>query len=71
MSNDIFNHTLPDEGHLASSQVQIQPTSSRRVRNDQKWDSLKEEIHHLYMTKDNTLHNTIRAVVDQHGFMAR
>jgi predicted secreted acid phosphatase len=45
--------------------------SSRRIRNDEKWKSLKDEIYRIYMTDDNTLQNTMNAIFEQHGFEAR
>ncbi|KAH8780621.1 hypothetical protein F5882DRAFT_500542 [Hyaloscypha sp. PMI_1271] len=53
---------------LARGQEQLK--SSRRIRNDEKWKSLKDEIYRIYMTDDNTLQNTMNAISEQHGFEA-
>jgi hypothetical protein len=54
------------------------PTSNKdalnpscRIRNDQKWNSIKEEVYRIYITEDNTLRSTMRAVSEQHAFNAR
>jgi len=45
--------------------------SSRRARNDERWDSLKEEIFEIYILKDSTLQDTKQLTEDKHGFVAR
>jgi hypothetical protein len=47
------------------------PKPSRRARNDQKWESLKDEIRLTYMTNDFTLQNTRRIIEERHAFKAR
>jgi Clr5 domain len=55
----------------ASTQAQEQLKSTRRIRNDEKWESLKAEIYQIYMTEDNTLRNTMNAIFEKYGFKAR
>lgn len=71
MSSEEVEEARGGEAPTVSVQTAEQPKSSRRIQNDQKWDSLKEEIYRLYMSEENTLQNTMRAVLEQHGFKAR
>jgi hypothetical protein len=45
--------------------------TSRRARNDQKWNSLKDVIYRIYTIDNFTLQNTKRVIEDKHGFKAR
>lgn len=45
--------------------------SSRLIKSDQKWDSVKEEIRRIYMAEDNTLPVTRNVIEVRHGFKAR
>jgi hypothetical protein len=71
MSEDRINGTLLDQAQFTSTQAQEAPKCARRVQNDQKWDSIKEEIYRIYMTEENTLQNTMSAIAGQYGFKAR
>jgi hypothetical protein len=66
-----MNKALPGSEPTASTQSAAATKCSRRVRNDQNWNSLKDEIYRIYMTEDFTLQNTMRAIVEQHSFKAR
>ncbi len=39
-------------------------------RNDQKWESLQEDIRRVYMTENNTLPKTMLMIEEQHDFKA-
>jgi hypothetical protein len=80
MSDDLMNEaqavmdrdeSMLDDAPKLPARGQEQLKSSRRIRNDEKWKSLKDEIYRIYMTEDNTLQNTMNAVFEQHGFEAR
>ena len=45
--------------------------TSRRARNDQKWNSLKDVIYRIYIIDNFTLQNTKRVIEEKHGFKAR
>jgi hypothetical protein len=73
-----------DEVHEGSTQQRmgheaVQPTvgveqssrSSRLLRNNQKWDSLKEEIRRLYVLEGENLATTMGVIEKTHGFNAR
>jgi hypothetical protein len=45
--------------------------TSLRARNDQKWNTLKDEIYRIYIIDDFTLRNTKRAIEERHSFKAR
>jgi len=40
-------------------------------RNDQNWESRKEEIQKLYMTENHTLLKTMKILEERHGFKRR
>jgi hypothetical protein len=80
MSDDLMNdaradvdrdESILDDAPNLPARGQEQLKSSRRIRNDEKWKSLKDEIYRIYMTGDNTLQNTMNAIFEQHGFEAR
>jgi hypothetical protein len=80
MSDDLMNETqavmgrdesMLDDAPKLPARGQEQLKSSRRIRNDEKWKSLKDEIYRIYMTEDNTLQNTMNAISEKHGFEAR
>jgi hypothetical protein len=72
MSIDIVNEALLGaEEVTASTQPGPVTKPSRRARNDQKWNSLKDEIYRIYMIDDFTLRNTKRVLEERHGFKAR
>jgi hypothetical protein len=41
-----------------------------RIGND-KWDSIKEEIHQIYIDQDNTLSTTMRTIEERYALKAR
>jgi len=45
--------------------------SSRLIKNDQKWEPLKEKIRRIYMVEDKTLPVTMNKIELEHGFKAR
>jgi len=64
MSDDLMNETqavmgrdesMLDDAPKLPARGQEHLKSSRRIRNDEKWKSLKDEIYRIYMTEDNTL----------------
>jgi len=66
------SESLPNRKESATSNhLDPDPKSFRRARNDEKWDSLKEEIYYIYMTNNSTLQNTKRVIEEKHGFKAR
>ncbi|KAH8771518.1 hypothetical protein BGZ57DRAFT_433840 [Hyaloscypha finlandica] len=65
-----MDEVLPGSEKATSSTSGPVTRPSRRARNDQKWDSLQDEIRHIYMTDDFTLQNTKRVIEDKHGFKA-
>jgi hypothetical protein len=40
------------------------------LRNDQKWESLREEIHTIYMIQMTPLPKTMLLIEERHGFKA-
>lgn len=56
---------------VASNACASVAKSSRRARNDDRWDSLKGEIFDVYMVRDCTLLNTKQMIEDKHDFVAR
>ncbi|TVY25108.1 hypothetical protein LHYA1_G005969 [Lachnellula hyalina] len=44
--------------------------SSRLIKNDQKWEPLKEKIRRIYMVEDKTLPVTMNKIELEHGFKA-
>jgi hypothetical protein len=71
MSDDMMSEVLGNQNPTASTESDSIAKSSRRARNDQKWDSLKDEIYSIYMTENSTLQNTKTAIEEQRGFKAR
>jgi hypothetical protein len=71
MSDDTMSEVLGNQNPTASTESDFVAKPSRRARNDQKWDSLKDEIYSIYITENSTLHNTKRAIEEQRGFKAR
>jgi hypothetical protein len=60
------------EQERPASVVSEQPSkSSRLTRNDQKWGSLKDEIHRIYKVEGETLATTMRMIEESYGFKAR
>jgi hypothetical protein len=61
---------------LAESQDEGQTVSRgpgkgpRLSRNDQKWETLREDIRRIYMTANNTLPNTMLMIEETHSFKA-
>lgn len=43
----------------------------RKSKNGEKWNTLKEEIHRLYVLEKNTLPTTVEIIEKNHGFKAR
>jgi hypothetical protein len=66
-----MDEALPGSEKATSSTSSPVTRPSRRARNDQKWDSLQDEISHIYITDDFTLQNTKRVIEEKHGFKAR
>jgi hypothetical protein len=68
---------MAGEGKPGPSQVQPSikierpSNSSRLTKNNQKWDSLKDEIRRFYMTEDKPLPITMDIIKQKHGFTAR
>jgi len=54
-----------DETHPQASQK-----GSVLSRNDQKWESLKQDIHKVYMSENNTLTQTMIRIEERFGFKA-
>ncbi|TVY33465.1 hypothetical protein LOCC1_G007635 [Lachnellula occidentalis] len=50
--------------------TEVPAKSSRLIKNDQKWNSLKEEIRRIYMAEDKTLPVTMNTIEVKHGFKA-
>jgi hypothetical protein len=72
MSYNMINEAAPSQDECAALNPSTAVTkSSRRARNDDRWDSLKEEIYQVYMAKDSTLQNTKQLAEERHGFVAR
>ena len=71
MSNDFTDVVTPEEQILGSSRVRASGKASRLIRNNQKWDSLKDRIYGIYMSEDFTLHDTMRAIEERYGLKAR
>lgn len=71
----MFENTMSDgilSQELApSTGIEQPPESSRLIKNDQRWDSLKDEIYQSYIADDNTLPVTMRTFEHTHGFAAR
>jgi Clr5 domain len=42
----------------------------RLSRNDEKWESLRYEVHELYMIENNSLPTTMLLIEKKHGFKA-
>ncbi|KAE9378333.1 hypothetical protein N431DRAFT_399930, partial [Stipitochalara longipes BDJ] len=73
MSHDISQDISPSgTGQEEPTALTSGPVTkpSRRARNDQKWESLKDEIRHIYMTNDFTLQNTKKVIEERHAFKA-
>jgi hypothetical protein len=74
MFPDILQDEIPGgtgpEKHTALTPDPV-PKPSRRARNDQKWELLKDEIRCTYMTNDFTLQNTRIVIEERHAFKAR
>ncbi|PMD60667.1 uncharacterized protein K444DRAFT_387287, partial [Hyaloscypha bicolor E] len=64
------DESMLDDAPKLPARGQEQLKSSRRIRNDEKWKSLKDEIYRIYMIEDNTLQNTMSTIFEQHGFEA-
>lgn len=47
------------------------PTRSRRTENRQKWASIKQEVHQLYVLEAKTLQATITIIQQRHSFTSR
>ncbi|KAN0121948.1 hypothetical protein V8E51_000274 [Hyaloscypha variabilis] len=71
MSRNMTNKAVTSQSQsVASSPFTPVARSSRRARNDERWDSLKEEIFEIYILKDSTLQDTKQLTEDRHGFVA-
>jgi len=51
-------------------QPQHPPKISVLDRNNQRWESLKEEIRRTYIAEDNTLPTTMKTIELEHSFTA-
>ena len=71
MSNGLIDIVLPDRKMLGSTRAQAPAKTSRLIRNNQKWDSLKDRIYHIYMAEDCTLPDTMLAIAERYGLKAR
>jgi hypothetical protein len=75
-----FNHALRIswpvmEFNLSGQMHSMAPPQKPRKglvlsRNDQKWESLKDEIQRVYMKENNTLPRTMLQIEQTHGFKA-
>ncbi|KAE9382026.1 hypothetical protein N431DRAFT_322170, partial [Stipitochalara longipes BDJ] len=71
MSHNKTSEAVPSQDKSAALNFSVPvANSSRRTRNDDRWDSLKEEIYDVYMVKDSTLQNTKRLIEESHGSVA-
>jgi hypothetical protein len=43
----------------------------RRSMKQQKWESLRHEIHRMHVLENNTLKNTMQTMEEKHNFNAR
>jgi len=55
----------------ASADAKSAPKNGRKSKNVEKWNTLKEEIHRLYVLEKNTLPTTMKIIEKNHGFEAR
>jgi len=64
--------TPTDEGETSALiEPSIGAKSSRRIRNDVKWNSIKNEVYSMYMADGSTLHKTMQVVGERFSFKAR
>jgi hypothetical protein len=61
-----------DISSLDHDEPHPQPSQKGSVlsRNDQKWESLKQDIHKVYMSENNTLSQTMVRIEEGFGFKA-
>jgi hypothetical protein len=71
MSNGLLDIVLSDPKMPVSTPAQAPAKTSRSIRNNQKWDSVKDRIYCIYMVNDCTLQDTMRAIAERYGFKAR
>ncbi|KUJ23705.1 uncharacterized protein LY89DRAFT_679042 [Mollisia scopiformis] len=76
---DLPSNESPSAAPSASPNTTVtatqQPTKvskpSRRIQKRQKWESIKEEVHHLYFVKGMTLQATMTEIESKYSFKAR
>ena len=71
MSNEKETKGPASGGSTASPQEDSTSKPSRRARNDEKWDLIKQDIYRTYMKDDSTLQATMSSMTEIHGFQAR
>jgi hypothetical protein len=71
MSNGLTDIVLPDPKMPFSIPAQAPAKTSRSIRNNQKWDSVKDRIYYIYMVNDCTLQDSMRPIAERYGFKAR
>jgi Clr5 domain len=59
----------PSQG-VAGAPSQVPQKGPILSRNDQKWESLKKEIHRVYMAENMTLPHTMLRIEAAHSFKA-
>ena len=61
-----------DISSLDHDETHPQPPQKGSVlsRNDQKWESLKQDVHKVYMRENNTLSQTMIRIEEGFGFKA-
>lgn len=61
----------PPLPHAANMKSQRPEKLSCKARNDQMWNSHKDEIHQMYIVEDKTLTETMDVIQQKHAFEAR
>jgi hypothetical protein len=71
MSTDMAG-TAMDEGETSALIVaRLAAKSSRRIPNDTKWNSIKNEVYSMYIAEGSTLQKTMKVIGERSGFKAR
>jgi hypothetical protein len=63
---------IPEEMEYAGYGIPSRASQKgpRLSRNDEKWESLRHEIHELYMAENNSLPKTMSLIEKKYGFKA-
>ncbi|KUJ07828.1 uncharacterized protein LY89DRAFT_789494 [Mollisia scopiformis] len=67
------DNVLEDENMIAQQELQVLDQGSksfRRTQKHQKWDSIKTEVHRLYVSEGHTLQATIAEIEQKYSFKA-